>query len=78
MSKLMASFPAATLTAISDLIKAIILAAVAFGLNWTENQIAAVMLVVFAASAVLTGGAITQRVTPWFPEEAAENPPLEG
>lgn len=44
---------------IVEAVKAIILCAVAFGLDWTGDQVAAVMLVVFSISAVFTRSKVT-------------------
>lgn len=45
--------------AIAALIRAVILCAVAFGLQWSADQIAAVMLVVELAVAIITRSKVT-------------------
>lgn len=50
---------AAEPVAIAALIRAVILCAVAFGLQWTADQIAAVMLVVELTVALITRSKVT-------------------
>lgn len=50
---------AAEPVAIAALIRAVILCAVAFGLQWTADQIAAVMLVVELTAALITRSKVT-------------------
>lgn len=50
---------AAELVAIAALIRAVIVCAVAFGLQWTADQIAAVMVVVELAAALITRSKVT-------------------
>ena len=50
---------AAQLVAIAALIRAVMVCAVAFGLQWTADQIAAVMVVVELAAALITRSKVT-------------------
>lgn len=50
---------AAEPVAVAALIRAVILCAVAFGLQWTVDQIAAVMVVVELAAAIITRSRVT-------------------
>lgn len=50
---------AAEPVAIAALIRAVIVCAVAFGLQWTADQIAAVMVVVELAAALITRSKVT-------------------
>lgn len=49
--------------AIAAAIRAVLLAAVAFGLKWTPEQIAALMIAVEAVLAVVTRQSVTPMVT---------------
>lgn len=49
--------------AIAALVRAVILCAVAFGLKWTPDQIASVMLVVELGLALLTRSSVTPVAT---------------
>ncbi len=59
--------------ALAAVIRTVILAGVAFGLGWTVEQIAALMLAVEAILAVLTRQAVTPVAEPKLEEGASVN-----
>ena len=54
--------------AVAGLVRVVLVAAAAFGVGFSEEQIVAVVAVVEAISTVL----VRQRVTPWTPGEGFE------